>query len=152
MGLTANQARALVDAAFKAAESKGYLICAMVVDENGHFVYGGKMDGTKFVAPDIARAKAYASVAFRNSTGAIEKAAESKPVFYSGVQEIFGGRLVVGQGAVPIWEDNRLVGALGISGAASHEDEEVAVAAVAATGYTSPDPVVATALARGHAQ
>lgn len=42
------------------------------------------------------------------------------------------GKLVYGRGAVPVSGDGGVRGAIGVSGASSEEDEEIALAALAA--------------------
>ena len=64
MSFGMEQARALVDAGIRAAEGKGYLVAVTIVDAAGNFMWSGRMDGTKFVAPDIARAKAFTAAAY----------------------------------------------------------------------------------------
>ena len=49
-----------------------------------------------------------------------------------------GTRMIVFAGGVPIHADGAIVGALGISGALSSEDEACAFAALAAAGLRSP--------------
>ena len=53
MALTAKQARGLVDAALKAAEERGYLIGVAVVDAGGNLVWSGRMDGARYLTPDV---------------------------------------------------------------------------------------------------
>ena len=103
-------------------------------------VAAGRMDGAKFLSFDIARGKAYCSAAFRQSTTGFEERAGPKTLFYTGVNSVTGDRMAMGQGGLPIWQGNELIGAIGVSGAAPHEDEEVAQAALDARGYGQPDP------------
>ena len=146
------QARALVDAGIRAAEEKGYQVAVTIVDAGGNFMWCGRMDGTKFVAPDIARAKAFTAAAFRQSTAVLEEKANPKPVFYTGVQVVHGGNIAIGQGALPVWIGEEVVGGIGVSGAAPQEDEEVAAAALEAEGYSFPAADVATRAAMGHSR
>ncbi len=146
------QARALVDAGIRAAEEKGYQVAVTIVDAGGNFMWCGRMDGTKFVAPDIARAKAFTAAAFRQSTAVLEEKANPKPVFYTGVQVVHGGNIAIGQGALPVWIGDEVVGGIGVSGAAPQEDEEVAAAALEAEGYSFPAADVATRAAMGHSR
>jgi glc operon protein GlcG len=150
--LTMEQARALVDAAVEAARKRGYLISAAVVDSSGNLMWCGKMDGAKFVAPDIARAKAYTSAAFRQSTTMFEEKAAPKAVFYTGVTAIGGGRIAIGQGGLPIWMGSEFVGAIGVSGAAPPEDEEVAAAALESQRYAPAPKDIAQRAALGHSK
>lgn len=146
------QARALVDAGIRAAEEKGYQVAVTIVDAGGNFMWCGRMDGTKFVAPDIARAKAFTAAAFRQSTAVLEEKANPKPVFYTGVQVVHGGNIAIGQGALPVWIGDEVVGGIGVSGAAPQEDEEVAAAALEAEGYSFPAADVASRAAMGHSR
>lgn len=152
MSFGMEQARALVDAGVRAAEEKGYLVAVTVVDGSGNFLWAGRMDGTKFVAPDIARAKAYTAAAFRQSTAVLEEKANPKPVFYTGVQVVHDGRIAIGQGGLPVWMGDEVVGGVGVSGATPQEDEEVAAAALRAEGFSSPAADVALRAALGHSR
>ena len=152
MPIGLDKARALVDAGVEAARERGYVISVAVVDENGIFVAAGRMDGAKIVSFDIARGKAYAAAAFRQSTTGFEERAAAKTLFYTGVNAVTGDRMAMGQGGLPIWQGNELIGAIGVSGAAPQEDEEVAAAALAAAGYGQPNPDVASRLALGHSR
>ncbi len=49
---------------------------------------------------------------------------------------ISGQRIVPVQGALPIFDGARCVGAIGVSGARSNEDEEAARAAIQAAGFS----------------
>ena len=115
-----------MDAGVRRPEEKGYQVTVTVVDNGGNFMWAGRMDGTKFVAPDIARAKAYTAAAFRQSTAVLEEKANPKPVFYTGVQVVHGGRIAIGQGGLPIWIGDEVVGGIGVSGAAPQEERGVA--------------------------
>ena len=138
--------------AFTRRREKGYQVAVTIVDAGGNFMWSGRMDGTKFVAPDIARAKAFTAAAFRQSTAVLEEKANPKPVFYTGVQVVHGGNVAIGQGALPIWIGDEVVGGIGVSGAAPQEDEEVAAAALEAEGYSFPAADVATRAALGHSR
>ena len=86
------------------------------------------------------------SAAFRANSRNVELSTDAKPVFYAGVSLVRAGELAIGQGALPIWRDDEVIGALGVSGLAPERDEEVAVAALAACGYpTSPSEGAALA-------
>jgi uncharacterized protein GlcG (DUF336 family) len=146
------QARALVDAGIRAAGERGYLISVAIVDDAGRLMWLGRMDGAKWLSPDIARGKANVSAAFRQSTTAFEERAGPKTLFYTGVTLIDAGHLAIGQGGLPVWIGDDLVGGIGVSGAAPHEDEEVAAAALEAEGFRPPAPDVAARAALGHSR
>ena len=152
MAITLEAARELVVAGVRAASERNFLVSVAVVDDNGHFVAGARMDGAKFLSFDIARGKAYCSAAFRQSTTGFEERAGPKTLFYTGVNGVTGDRMAMGQGGLPIWQGDELIGAIGVSGCAPHEDEEVAAAALELGGYGQPDAAVAQRLAMGHSR
>ena len=50
---------------------------------------------------------------------------------------IEGGNLIPGQGALPVFKDGEMVGAVGGSGGTSQEDEDAAKAGIDAAGLSS---------------
>jgi uncharacterized protein GlcG (DUF336 family) len=152
MPISLEQAQALVNAGVRVAAERGYLVTVAVVDDNGIFVAAGRMDGAKIVAFDNARGKAYTAAAYRQSTTGLEHRPAPKTLFYTGENAVNGDRMAMGQGGLPIWRGNELIGAIGVSGAAPHEDEEIAAGALEAEGYGPPDAVVAQRQAMGHSR
>jgi len=90
------------------------------------------MDGALWVTPEIARAKANAAAAFRATTRELEERFnKGRQLFAGNVATLGDYRFVFGQGAVPIVEDGRVVGAVGVSGAVpADNDHAIATAAV----------------------
>jgi uncharacterized protein GlcG (DUF336 family) len=78
----------------------------------------------------VSRGKAYASAAFGLPSSELTERANN-PVMRA-LQQMEGGLIIPQQGAVPIKRGNELIGAIGVSGARSEEDEEVARAGVSA--------------------
>ncbi len=107
------------------AEEMGIKVSFSVVDDSGNLVYVARMDGAPFMSPNIAMGKAYTSSAWKISSGEIEQRAQSAPYFYASVSTMSGGRAVIRQGALPIVIGGQVVGAAGVSGGTSTEDEEV---------------------------
>ena len=107
------------------AEEMGIKVSFSVVDDSGNLVYVARMDGAPFMSPNIAMGKAFTSSAWKISSGEIEQRAQSAPYFYASVSTMSGGRAVIRQGALPIVIGGQVVGAAGVSGGTSAEDEEV---------------------------
>jgi uncharacterized protein GlcG (DUF336 family) len=103
-----------------------------VLDDSGNLVYAARMDGAPFFSPNIAMGKAWVSSAWQLSSGEIENRAKSAPSFYANVGSMSGGRAIVRQGALPITIGGQVVGAAGVSGGTSTEDEEIVMAGLAA--------------------
>lgn len=107
------------------AEEMGIKVSFSVVDDSGNLVYVARMDGAPFMSPNIAAGKAFVASAWRLSSAEIEQRAQSAPYFYASVATMSGGRAVIRQGALPIVIGGQVVGAAGVSGGTSAEDEEV---------------------------
>lgn len=94
-----------------------------VVDAGGHLVYLERLDNTFPAASEVAIRKANTSATFKAPSSKLENA-------------INGGRqalITVGhtflQGGIPIIVDGQIVGAIGVSGSASaQQDEDMAIA------------------------
>jgi uncharacterized protein GlcG (DUF336 family) len=75
------------------------------------------MDGALWVTPEIARAKANAAAAFQATTLDLEERFAKRQLFADNVATLGDYHFVFGKGAVPLVEDGRIVGAVGVSGA-----------------------------------
>jgi glc operon protein GlcG len=111
-------------AASKAAEMKLNMVIA-VVDTGGQLVYLERADVVQWGSIDVAIHKAKASVQYKRATLALENAVKSSVNYLTldGISAIEGG--------VPIIEDGKIIGSIGISGGSSVQDGQVAVAGAA---------------------
>ncbi len=127
--VTLAEAVKMCDAAIVKAEELGIKIAATVVDSGTNHVAEHKMDGTLILAIEGRRGKAVASVIFGQPSGELEARAD-RPVMRS-LQIQMNGRFIMGQGALPIVRDGEIVGACGVGGGTSEEDEQCARAGIA---------------------
>jgi glc operon protein GlcG len=88
------------------------------------------MEMADCVACSILRGKSYASAAF-GGVRAERTQRANNPVMRA-LMHMEDGQIIPQQGAVPIKRGNELIGAIGVSGASSQEDEEIARAGLAA--------------------
>ncbi len=117
------------------ADRMGLKMAGCVTDRAGHAVASCRMDGAPLGALPIAVDKAYTAALWSTRTG--EMAEPSLPGNGDyGFPTTLGGRMIVFAGGVPILADGVQVGAFGISGALSSEDEACALAALAAAGLS----------------
>jgi uncharacterized protein GlcG (DUF336 family) len=124
--LTLDQAVTCIDRGIAKARELGSLVALAVVDEAGHLVACHRMDGALWVTPEIARAKANAAAAFRASTGDLEtRFGGSRQLFAANVAGLDSYQFVFGRGAVPLVQDGRIIGAVGVSGAVPAENDHV---------------------------
>ena len=126
MSITLTEAEQVLEACKAEAKRMGVGVSATVVDSRGDFKAAFRMDGVGWFTADVCRGKAYASANFGVPTTDLMDRA-SNPVFQSLVQ-MHGGRMVLGQGAVPIKKGDQVIGAVGVSGATAQEDEDIALA------------------------
>jgi len=123
----------IVAAARREAERQGHLVSIVVADRAGNPVASARMDGSALGAYVIAVDKAYSSALWNCRTG--EMAEVSLPGNGDwGFDKTIGGRMIVFAGGVSVRKDGVQIGALGISGALSEEDEAVCVAALVTLG------------------
>ena len=93
-------------------------------------------DGSSLARFDIARAKAKGALAFNMGTRSLEKIAKDRPHFFAGaVASIEGGIVPVAGGVIIKDKDGQILGAVGVSGDTSDNDELAALAGIAAAGF-----------------
>src|SRR5215216_2038066 len=124
----------MIEAAFGFARDNGLRVSVAVLDAGGHVVQVSRMDGCNFLSPDIARGKAYGAAAWKVPSMELSNRFSGNPAAASGMVAISGQRIVPVQGALPIFDGARCVGAIGVSGARSNEDEDAARTAIQAVG------------------
>ena len=132
MTLTLAMARAIIAAGEAAAEKIGQPMNIAVVDGGGNLVAHIRMDGAWLGSIDIAINKAYTSRAFDISTKELGEKSQPGKDFY-GIQVADGGRVMAFAGGIPLKnDDGEVIGAVGVSGGAGKQDQQVAEAAAGA--------------------
>ncbi len=124
--LTGEDARKIIAAAKAEADKNGWAVTIAIVDEGGILYALERMDGAFPQSADIAFRKAWTAAMVRMPTKTMEDMVKDRPALVS-----FPGQVRV-QGGLPIRHDGECVGAVGVSGVASHQDEQVAQAGLAA--------------------
>ena len=135
--LSLEQARVCIGRGIGKARELGFEVAIAVVDEAGHLIACDRMDGALWVTPEIARAKANAAAGFRASTQDLEERFTRRMLFADNVATLGDYAFVFGKGGVPVVEDGRVVGAVGVSGAVP-ADNDHAIADAAAGHPTIP--------------
>jgi glc operon protein GlcG len=123
VALTRARARESVERGFAKAHALGFKVAIAVVDDAGHLVVCDRMDGALWVTPEIARAKANAAAAFHATTLDLEERFTKRQLFADNVATLGDYQFVFGRGAVPLVEDGRIVGAVGVSGAVPADND-----------------------------
>ena len=136
MTMTLELARRMVDAALaKSIALKLKPLAIAVLDTRGCLVAFAAQDGTSLMRSEVGRAKAYGALALGMGSRAIFKRAQEQAYFIDSVSTLAQGAIIPLPGGVLIRDGSGgLVGALGISGDTSDNDEICAVAGVEAVG------------------
>jgi uncharacterized protein GlcG (DUF336 family) len=124
--LTASDVQKMVAACKSEAAKNKWSVSIAVVDDAGYLLYLERLDGAGPVTADVATEKAVTAARTRRPTKFWEDRLKERPAFMK-----FPGVLPL-QGGVPVMYQNECVGAIGVSGVQSHEDEQIANAGAAA--------------------
>ena len=124
--LTASDVQKMVAACKSEAAKNKWSVSIAVVDDAGYLLYLERLDGAGPVTAEVATEKAVTAARTRRPTKFWEDRLKERPAFMK-----FPGVLPL-QGGVPVMYQNECVGAIGVSGVQSHEDEQIANAGAAA--------------------
>lgn len=130
-GLTLAAARRMILAAEGVARELRVAMSIAVVDAGDQLVAFERMDGADLVTARLAQDKAFSALMNRMPTRDLAPLVQPGAEFY-GYDALAGGRMVVFAGGMPLERNGVLVGAVGVSGGSSEEDQLAADAAVAA--------------------
>lgn len=139
MTLTLDNARTIIATALKKGEELGLKpLTVAVLDPGGALVALERSDGASRMRPDIARGKANGAIGLGIGSRAIFKRAQEQPYFVQSMNALAGGVLVPVPGGVLIRDDGgTILGAVGITGDTSDNDEICAVAGIEAVGFVA---------------
>ena len=113
-------------------------LTVIILDARGVLKAAACEDGSSLARPDIARGKAYGALSLGMGSRAIHARAEQQPYFVAAATHAAGGALIPVPGGVLIRDGaGALLGAIGISGDTSDNDEAAAVAGIKAAGLTA---------------
>lgn len=134
--LSLDQARTILTAALGHAHANNMNQLAIaLLDARGAVKLFAAEDGTSLNRGDIARGKANGALALGMGSRALFERAKQQPSFIAAVTSAIGGSLIPVPGGVLIKDANgELLGAVGISGDTSDNDEACALAGIAAAG------------------
>ncbi len=134
--LTLEQANSIIEKAFaKAAEMKVKPLGVVVLDDGGNVVSAQRQDGASMFRLDVARGKAWASVAMGASSRELFTRAKDNPNFFVTLAATADGKFLPQTGAVLIKNaQGEVLGAAGASGGTGEEDEACCAYGVEMTG------------------
>jgi uncharacterized protein GlcG (DUF336 family) len=123
--ITLAEAKKAAAAALAPAKDNGWTVVAAIVDAGGHLVYLEKLDQTQVGSVEVAEQKARSAAIFKRPTKMLQDVLAKGG---DGLRVLRLQGAIPVEGGVPLIVDGALVGALGISGGSSAEDEACAEA------------------------
>jgi uncharacterized protein GlcG (DUF336 family) len=140
--LRAVECREFIKAVIEKAEAMRVPISIAIVGPEGHIIAVERMDEAGFITPETAIAKAFTVAAFRSMSPRFPDGLviqqwfkERNPQLLVSLAAMTNGRIAASGGCAPIFKGDEMVGAYGISGGTSQQDEEMAVYARAEVGW-----------------
>lgn len=124
--LSLEVAKKVAAAAEAEAVKNNWKVIIAIMDDGGHLVYLERLDEAQLGSIDVAIQKAHTAVSFKRPTKALEDAV------------ITGGRTVILslprampiEGGLPLIVDDKVIGAIGVSGVTAQQDGQIAKAGV----------------------
>ncbi len=114
----------MVAAAEDLATANGWHLSFAIVDHSGHLVLMHRMDNASLASINIACQKARSALYYQTATRNLEQGVAAGKTGLLALPDI-----VAFEGGVPVVVNGQLVGAVGASGGAGHEDGAAAMAA-----------------------
>ena len=121
--LTLELVKAIALAAEAEALHKHWKVSIAIVDDGANLLYLERLDGAQIASADVALGKARTAMRYKRPSKALEEAVNggrTSLVAVAGITPL--------QGAVPIFYDGEIIGAIGVSGVLPTQDEQVALA------------------------
>jgi uncharacterized protein GlcG (DUF336 family) len=139
--LTLAKAQSVIATALAYSREKSLAPMAVaVLDARGVLKAYAAEEGTALRRADIAIGKAYGALAMGVGSRTLGMRAEDRPHFIGAVNGAIGGSMIPVAGGVLIrGDDKSIIGAVGVTGDTSDNDEAAALAGLAAAGLTA-DP------------
>ena len=110
------------------AQRNKWNVAIAIVDDGGFLLHFDRMEGVAAISAEVAIGKARTAALTRRPSKLFEDRIKERPAFAN-----FPAGILI-QGGLPILARNECVGAIGVSGVQSHQDEQIAQAGVSAIG------------------
>jgi glc operon protein GlcG len=128
--LSLDAANKIIAGAIAEAKANNWSVDIAIVDEGGHLLSFQRMDGASIGAIDAAIGKARTASLYRRPTKVLEEVAKTRPAILTLPNS------VLLQGGVPVVVNGQIVGAVGVGGVTSQQDEQIAEAGLRHAGLS----------------
>ena len=137
--LTLEKARTVATVTLAQGKERGFApLCCAVLDPGGHTLVVLRDECASISRPEIATAKAAGCLGMGFGGRELKRRADAMPGFFSGLQTVFPkGILPVAGGVLIRSSAGELLGAVGVTGDTSDNDEICALAGIAAAGLAA---------------
>jgi uncharacterized protein GlcG (DUF336 family) len=127
----------IADASLEKGREMGFVpLTVVVLDAGGQIKVAKREDGASLLRPEIAEGKAWGALGMGFGGRELARRAVKMPAFFGALSDLSGGRMVPVPGGVLIRSlSGEIVGAVGISGDTSENDELCAVHGIKAAGF-----------------
>ena len=127
--ITLEAAKKMAAAGEAEARKNGWNVAIAIVDVSGGLILFHKLDETQAGSIAVAQGKARAAALFKRPSKAMEDAIAGGKLAFVTIEGI-----VPMQGGLPVIVEDKVIGAVGVSGVTSAQDEQVAQAALGGLG------------------
>jgi uncharacterized protein GlcG (DUF336 family) len=126
--LTLTDVKKMLAACEAEAVKNKWPVAISIVDDGGYLLGFVRMDGVQAVSAEVSLGKARTSALTKRPSKFFEDRVKERPAIVT-----FPAGILI-QGGIPLVYENECVGAIGVSGVQSHEDEQIAQAGAATLG------------------
>jgi len=138
MPLTLEQAQSIISDCLSWRKDNGLKpLTIAVLDAGGSLIALAREDGTSALRPEIAQGKARGAIQMGLGSRALYERAKVEPFFIQAMNALSDGSLVPVAGGVLIKRDGVILGAVGITGDNSDNDEACAISAIEKAGFVA---------------
>ncbi len=136
--ITLQQAKTAITAALaKGAELNLKPLSVAVLDPGGHLIAFERQDGASLARFQVAAGKAAGALALGVSSRKVAEMAVERPTFFAGFAASAPSGVIAAAGGIIVLAEGQVMGAIGVTGDSSDNDELAALAGAAAMGMTA---------------
>lgn len=128
MTLTFDEAAQIIAGSHRASQAIDEACTVAVLDNAGHLIASGRMDGAAALSIECAEKKARTAQTFRRSVADLMDDIRHEPEIGLGLQIADQVKVMLLPGALPVMHDGQCIGAVGVSGGT--QDTNVAQAGI----------------------
>ena len=136
--ITLEQAQQMISVALAHGRAAGMKpLTVVVLDARAAVVASASEDGSSLKRFEIARGKASGALAFNVGSRGLGVMAVQRPHFFAGAAHVVDGMIPVAGGVLIRGADGAVLGAVGVTGDSSDNDEAAGVAGITAAGFVA---------------